>query len=74
MYFIAGSQKEKLNTYSLSHEFAFRCHVELPNPISATKVAGFMRHDTDIHNEVYAKYIDNEQKIRSRDRLVGKIN
>ena len=68
------SPKEKLDPYSLRHGFAFRCHVELPNPISATEVAGFMRHDTDTHNEVYANYIDNEQKIRSRDRLVGKIN
>ena len=64
---------EQLEPYSLRHGFAFRCHVELPNPISATEVAGFMRHDTNTHNDVYANYIDNDQKERSRDRLVGKI-
>ena len=68
------SENEQLDPYSLWHGFAYRCHVEMENPISATEVAGFMRHDTDTHNEVYANYIDNEHKIRSRDRLVGKIN
>ena len=46
----------------------------MENPISATEVAGFMRPDTNTHNDVYANYIDNDQKERSRDRLVGKLS
>ena len=62
----------QLEPYSLRHGFAFRCHDELQNPISAIEVADFMRHDTNTHNDVYANYIDNDQKERSRDRLLGK--
>ena len=68
------SENEQLDPYSLRHGFAYRCHVEMENPISATEVAGFMRHDTNTHNDVYANYIDNDQKERSRDRLVGKLS
>ena len=68
------SENEQLDPYSLRHGFAYRCQVEMENPISATEVAGFMRHDTNTHNDVYANYIDNDQKERSRDRLVGKLH
>ena len=34
----------------------------------------FIRHDTNTNNDVYANYIDNDQKERSRDRLVGKLS
>ena len=44
------------------------------NPISATEIPGFMRHDTNTHNDEYANNIDNDQKERSRDRLVGKLS
>ena len=57
----------------MRHGFAYRAHVEMENPISAKEVAGFIRHDTNTHNDVYANYIDNDQKERSRDRLIGKI-
>ena len=67
------SSNEQLEPYSLRHGFAFRYHVELPNTISATEVAGFMRCDTNKHNDVYANYMDNDQKEGSRDRLVGKL-
>ena len=68
------SINERLEPYSLRHGFAFRCHVELPNPISATEFAGFMRQNTNTHNDLYANYTDNDKKERSRARLVGKLS
>ena len=60
-----------LKVYSLRHGFAYRCHVEIENPISATEVAGLMGHDVNTHLKYYGRWVDEEALERAVKRLEG---
>lgn len=64
-------QKAGLVPYSLRHGFAYRCHVEIENPISVTEVAGLMRHTPDTHTKHYARWIDEAALERAVERLTS---
>jgi len=64
-------QKAGLVPYSLRHGFAYRCHVEIENPISVTEVAGLMRHTQDTHTKHYARWIDEAALERAVERLTS---
>ena len=59
----------ELTPYSFRHSFAWRCHTEYN--MDAAKVAPWMGHRVDTHNEFYAGWFDNSSQLKYKEEMIA---